>query len=276
MKTRIVTAIFASTAMLVVLFLPWTIVFTVAVSAICGVAVYEVLSVTKAIRHRGLEVVSILFAVLAPFFGRMSSAAVFVICLAYVLLLIVLYVLQSKGVTVEQLGGVFLLSVLIALSLSCASYLRTAGSRSDSDGLFYVILSMVIAWLADSGAYFIGTFFGKHKLCPRISPKKTVEGLIGGIVCSVLFSLLAGWIYQTCFLGDAAKVSYWTILGLSLVCAPLSVVGDLFASLIKRHCEVKDFGKIFPGHGGMLDRFDSLLFVFPVVYFTVRYLPIIY
>ncbi|MBR2338948.1 MAG: phosphatidate cytidylyltransferase [Clostridia bacterium] len=276
MKTRIITAIFASAAMLVVLFLPWSIVFTVAVSAICGIAVYEVLSVTKTVQHRGLKVASILFAVLAPFFSRMPSAAVFVVCLVYVLMLIVLYILYSKGVTVEQLGGVFLLSVLIALSLSCASYLRTASSRADSDGLFYVILAMVIAWLADSGAYFVGTFLGKHKLCPRISPKKTVEGLIGGIVCSVLFSLLVGWIYQTWILGEAAAVSYWTILGLSLVCAPLSVIGDLFASIIKRHCGVKDFGKIFPGHGGMLDRFDSLLFVFPVVYFTVRYLPIIY
>ena len=138
------------------------------------------------------------------------------------------------------------------------------------------MLALIIAWLADSGAYFVGTFLGKHKLCPRISPKKTVEGLIGGIACSVLFSLFAGWVYQTAVLGDTAHVSYRTILAVSLIGAPLSVVGDLFASLIKRRCNVKDFGNLFPGHGGMMDRFDSLLFVLPVVYLTVSNFKLIY
>ena len=276
MKTRIITALIAAAALLVVLFLPWPVVLTCAMSLICGIAVYEVLSVTKTSRYRVLKAVAILFAVAAPFFSRMSPAAVAAICLVYVLMFLALCVRYSKGVTPKQVGGAFLLSVLISLSLSCVSYLRTTSPRADGDGLFYVILAMVIAWLSDSGAYFVGTFLGKHKLCPRISPKKTVEGLIGGILFSVLFSLLTGWIYETAFLDGGASVSYWTILGLSLVCAPLSVVGDLFASLIKRRCGVKDFGKIFPGHGGMMDRFDSLLFVLPVVYITVQFLPIVY
>jgi phosphatidate cytidylyltransferase len=276
MKTRIITAAIGVAALLLVLLAPWTIVLTCGVSFVCGVAVYEVLSVTDMTKHRGIRAVAILFAIIAPFFSRLSGSAIFIICLCYVLALILLHIIYNKTESLEKLSGVFFLSVLVPISLSCLSYLRTASTRADSDGVFYVMLALIIAWLADSGAYFVGTFFGKHKLCPRISPKKTVEGLIGGIACSVLFSLFAGWIYQTVFLGDTAAVSYWTILGLSLVGAPLSVVGDLFASLIKRRCEVKDFGSFFPGHGGMMDRFDSLLFVLPTVYFTVSYLPIIY
>lgn len=126
---------------------------------------------------------------------------------------------------------------------------------------------------ATSGAYFVGTFLGKHKLCPTISPKKTVEGLIGGFVVSVLASVLAGWLYQLYLTsqGITAMVSLWQIALIALLLAPLSVAGDLFASIIKRQCHVKDFGSIMPGHGGVMDRFDSVLFVAPVMFILVHY-----
>ncbi len=271
MKTRIITGVIAAAALLVVLFLPWTIVLTVAMSFICGIAVHEVLTATKMIGHRGLKVLVIAFALVAPFFDRMTVMEVVTICVGYVLAVILLHLRYHDVLPLEKVGGVFLLSVMIAVSLSCLSYLRNAGIH----GLFYVFLALIISWMSDIGAYFIGTFFGKHKLCPNISPKKTVEGLIGGIGFSILMSLFAGFIYQAFFLQDSA-VSYWTIFGLALIGAPLSVIGDLFASLIKRRCGIKDFGNFFPGHGGMMDRFDSLLFVLPIVYFAVRFLPIIY
>lgn len=271
MKTRIITGVVAGAAMLVVLFLPWTIVLTVGTSIICGISVYEVLAATKMIGHRGQKVLAIAFALIAPFFDRMTVMEVVTICIVYVLAVILLYLRYHDALPLEKVGGVFLLSVMIAVSLSSLSYLRNAGAH----GLFYVFLALIISWMSDIGAYFIGTFFGKHKLCPNISPKKTVEGLVGGIGFSILMSLFAGVIYQAVFLQGAA-VSYWTIFGLALIGAPLSVIGDLFASLIKRRCGIKDFGNLFPGHGGMMDRFDSLLFVLPIVYFAVRFLPIIY
>ncbi len=271
MKTRIITGVVAAAALLVVLFLPWTIVLTVGTALICGIAVYEVLAATKMIRHRGLKVLAIAFALVAPFFDRMTPVAVVAICFGYILAAILLHLRYHDALPLEKVGGVFLLSVMIAISLSSLSYLRNAGTH----GLFYVFLALIISWMSDIGAYFIGTFFGKHKLCPNISPKKTVEGLIGGIGFSILISLFAGFIYQAFFLSEGA-VSYWTIFGLALIGAPLSVIGDLFASLIKRRCGVKDFGNLFPGHGGVMDRFDSLLFVLPLVYFAVRFLPIIY
>lgn len=275
MKTRLITAGISAALFLTVLLIPWSIALTVATSFICGMAVYEILTVTKVVGHRGLEATAIVFAVIAPFFNRMNGGWVFVICLLYILALVLLTIRYHESIQIDKVGIVFLLSVLISVSLSCLSYLRTSGER-DSDGLFYVFLALLMAWMADSGAYFIGTFFGKHKLCPRISPKKTVEGLIGGIGTSVIFSLLAGLVYESAVLGGAAAVSYGEIFILALVCAPLSVVGDLFASFIKRRCGVKDFGNFFPGHGGMMDRFDSLLFVLPTVTLTVCVFPLVY
>ncbi len=271
MKTRIITAAIASVLLLTVLFLPWAMVLTVATALISAIAVYENLSVTGMTPYRGATVCSLLFAVSVPFFTRLPDVFMVVVCCAYLIATIMTVVCHHKTLTPQTVGTSFFLTVVVSVSISCMSYLRIM----DEHGLFYVMLALVIAWLADSGAYFVGTFFGKHKLCPEISPKKTVEGLVGGIACSVLFSLLTAFIYQTCFLRDAGAVSYWTVLILSLIGAALSVIGDLFASVVKRHYGVKDFGHMFPGHGGMMDRFDSLLLVFPLVFFTARYLPIV-
>ncbi len=275
MKTRILTGVISGALFLAVLLMPWPIVLTVATSLIAAVAVYEIFFVTGMLKHRGLESVAMVFALIAPFFARMSGRAVLLTCVMYVILLALLAVMYRKEVTVKRMAAVFVLALIVTLALSCMSYLRTVSSVRDSDGLFYVILSLLTAWTSDTGAYFVGTFLGKHKLCPRLSPKKTVEGLFGGIATSLLLSVLAGVGYQAWVLQDAAQVSYGGLFLLALICAPLSVVGDLSASLLKRVCGVKDFGKLFPGHGGMMDRFDSLLPVFPVVYFTATVLPLI-
>ena len=177
----------------------------------------------------------------------------------------------------ERIGFVFFVSVVFPIAFSCLSYLRTFSLRgSDSDGLFYVFLGLIIPWMCDMGAYFVGTFFGRHKLCPKISPKKTVEGAVGGIVVSILSALLAAFLYQILALGDSASVCYWQIALLALVGAPLSMVGDLMASLIKRQCQVKDFGHIMPGHGGVMDRFDSLMLTAPLLFMIVHYWPLVY
>ena len=275
MKRRIITGVLAGAAFLLVLFIPWTLVLTVANAFICLLAAYEIFTVTKVVAHRGLEITALAFAVVAPFFNRMNGGLIFVLCLLFVLALVALLIRYHESVSVDKIGVVFLLTVLISISLSCLSYLRMTGERA-SDGLLYVFLALIMAWFSDIGAYFVGTFFGKHKLCPRISPKKTVEGLIGGIVSAVLFSLLAGWIYEQLVMGGEIGVSYGEIFVLALFCAPLSVVGDLFASIIKRRCGVKDFGNFFPGHGGMMDRFDSLLFVLPTVLLAVTEFPLVY
>lgn len=271
MKTRIITAAIGIPALLLVIFLPWSIVFSCAVACISAVSVYEVLKIANVWQHRHLAISAVVFSAVAPFFNRIPSALVMLLCMAYVVVLMLTYLKEHQTITFEKVGLAFFASMYIAISLSCASYLRSMNDH----GLFYLMLAFGIAWFADSGAYFVGVFFGKHKLCPAISPKKTVEGFVGGLASSIVLSLLLTWIYDAAFLKHVDNVSYGTVLLLAFVGALLSVIGDLFASLIKRQYDVKDFGNFFPGHGGMMDRFDSLLPVFLMVYFTVSYLPII-
>ena len=144
----------------------------------------------------------------------------------------------------------------------------------DRHGLFYLILALCGAWIADSGAYFCGVALGKRKLCPNISPKKTVEGFIGGLVSNAVVFLGLFWGYAMLWHVEFhASVGIRAAL-LGLVCAPISVVGDLVFSVIKREKGIKDYGKIMPGHGGLTDRFDSVLFVVPAFYLFVQSLPV--
>ena len=141
-------------------------------------------------------------------------------------------------------------------------------------GMFYVLIAVLSAWVADVGAYFAGTLFGKHKLCPEISPKKTVEGLIGGTAVDVLVMLLCGVWFSAVFYRGAVEVSYLTLFLIGFFGSLISVLGDLSFSIIKRSCHIKDFGQVIPGHGGVLDRFDSVIFAAPFVYLLVMFLPL--
>jgi phosphatidate cytidylyltransferase len=128
-------------------------------------------------------------------------------------------------------------------------YLQSMGDN----GALRLLSLLVIIWSADTGAYFAGRRFGKNKLAPRVSPGKTWEGVMGGLACSALMALLGAW--YVFGLGGVAATSF-VLLGVLIAC--ISVVGDLSESMFKRHAGVKDSGHIFPGHGGMLDRMDSL------------------
>lgn len=279
MKSRIITGLVASAfALVVLLLLPWYCLH-IAMAGICALAMYEILVVTKFVRHRGMLAAAIVFALAAPFLLITGNAMHAVIALvAYVVVLAFIQILYHDTLPVEQTGFVFLVSLLVPISFSCLAYMRVLTPRGEAgDGLFYVFLAIVMPWMCDMGAYFVGTFLGRHKLCPGISPKKTVEGLIGGVVVSVGSSVLAAWLYQLYLNANGGgAVSLWQIALIALVLAPLSVMGDLFASIIKRQCEVKDFGHIMPGHGGIMDRFDSLMFVAPVFYIVIHYLPLVY
>lgn len=136
-------------------------------------------------------------------------------------------------------------------------------------GIFMTLPIFVCAWMTDVGAYFGGYFFGKHKLIPRVSPKKTVEGAIGGVISAVLSCLLYAFIIKTAF--SVNTLGYVSFALLGVVSSVLSQFGDLIASAIKRDCNIKDFGTIFPGHGGILDRFDSVVFIAPVVYYYIYF-----
>ena len=143
----------------------------------------------------------------------------------------------------------------------------------DLDSLFVsrlaLVLTFFIASVNDTFALFIGLKFGRHRLSPEISPKKSIEGSIAGLISSVIFAMLVPWVTfrlagsVPSIAADLAVSHYppiWTFGVLGLIAGALSQIGDLVASLVKRHCGIKDFGTIFPGHGGMLDRMDGILF----------------
>jgi phosphatidate cytidylyltransferase len=134
----------------------------------------------------------------------------------------------------------------------------------EETGLQWLFLTLLLTWSADSGAYFAGRFFGKNKLFERVSPKKTIEGVLGGVLLSaiVAYFFCASWL---------PMVAIGSSIFIGVVWALLSVVGDLVESLMKRAFGVKDSGNIMPGHGGVIDRLDSLLFTFPATWLFIQY-----
>ncbi|MBM7581416.1 phosphatidate cytidylyltransferase [Caldicoprobacter guelmensis] len=135
--------------------------------------------------------------------------------------------------------------------------------KAEAYGKYLLIFTLFATWSTDTFAYFTGLKWGRNKLCPRISPKKTVEGSIGGILGSMLTGMLVGLFFYRFY---KFEISYIHYVVMSLLCGITSQMGDLSASSVKRFCNIKDFGSIMPGHGGILDRFDSILFTVTAVY----------
>lgn len=138
-------------------------------------------------------------------------------------------------------------------------------TRELPGGRWLVWLIFIITWAGDTGAYFIGSKLGRHPLIPKISPHKTVEGAVGGLICSVLAAGLFGWISGSLSGLGAVYAGQFSLLGLITGC--FAQIGDLAESALKRYGGIKDSGFIIPGHGGVLDRFDGILFAAPVVYY---------
>lgn len=138
-------------------------------------------------------------------------------------------------------------------------------------GLHHVLLIFIGVWLTDSGAYFVGSALGKHKLIPAVSPHKTVEGAFGGIIGAIIGYAAYGLILQFAF---GVKVNYIYLIVLAVVVSIIDQVGDLIASFMKREQGIKDFGKIFPGHGGVMDRFDSSIAVAPAIFFITYFVTV--
>ncbi len=201
-----------------------------------------------------------IFAALYAFFAyRLTLLFVIMLWLACVLAIICERILNRKRKTEET----FLSLAAFAYPLPFFAVLfLLAISFGSERGISALLLAFACPLVGDSFAFFIGTFFGKHKLCPEISPKKTVEGSIASIFGSIA-GAVAIYFLQPLW---GVVLPLWPLLALGLVCGFLGQIGDLFASVLKRWANIKDFGSIFPGHGGMLDRVDSVLLCAPAVY----------
>lgn len=133
----------------------------------------------------------------------------------------------------------------------------------------FVVLIFICSWVNDTCAYCVGVLFGKHKMTPKLSPKKSVEGLIGGLCGSALLGALYGVFFNSKVYELEHCPVIFAVIGLAGAC--MAVIGDLTASAIKRNNDIKDYGKLIPGHGGVLDRFDSIIFTAPIIYYGITF-----
>ena len=270
MKQRILSALAGLVVLVIVLSLFDTLVLNAAISIICLIAVNEFFNATKINENKLFAIVGYLVAVVIPFIPREGIDQLPILVLPYMGVLFCILLASHKTTRVEQMSMAFMMSLAIPLALTSAVYFRdTYGSTI---GLFYLILSLGGAWFSDTGAYFVGCGIGKHKMSPIISPKKTWEGAVGGVLICTICMLLVGKGFELAVSGF--QVNYLVLALLAPLASVTSIIGDLSASLVKRQYGIKDFGNIMPGHGGVLDRFDSVLFVLPLIWGIVQNYPI--
>ena len=184
---------------------------------------------------------------------------------AHMALLFILEALIFFGYAIFKAGEVKFAQIMAGLFGSIAIGYSFAGFlRMESSGIHraYLLLPFILSFACDTFAYFAGCAFGKHKLAPKVSPKKTIEGSIGGMAGNVVCGLIFAFVMDRWFGGS---IGYGAMALLALACSIVAQVGDLSFSLIKREFGIKDYGRLFLEHGGVLDRFDSVLFVTPVI-----------
>ena len=270
MKTRVLSGICIFT-FLVLLVLTSGIPFALnAVTALIAAAgIYEIFKVGRLVSRKGLTSGAMVFCALFVFFSDPAfpwhREILTIGTLLLVLLTFTYYLKEYKNTTLPDLTFGLIMTLLVAYFFSAVVL-----TRKTEHGFWNLIMIYLLAWIPDTGAYFSGFFFGKHKLAPIISPKKTVEGAIGGLLICVGVSYLFAWLVS--FTG--AAVNYGIVAVYAVLGTLVAILGDLTASLIKRQFKVKDYSNLIPGHGGIMDRFDSIWFVAPFVYLMVQLCPI--
>ena len=249
MKTRILSGVGVVVFLIAMLLCTYTPFFSLFLALLSGVAVFEIERVAQ-VKNKAIMGISVAFSALLPMLA------------------------QYEITRFEHVAIALFVSLGIPLAFSCMIFLRDIytvypQAYSKADGLLFVLFGISSAWVTDMFAYFIGSKFGKHKMTPKISPKKSWEGAVGGVVGAVLINLLVFLIFNLA-VKERLLLPYWAVILITIALAIISMLGDLSASVIKRNYGAKDFGKLIPGHGGVMDRFDSCLFVLPVLYFIVR------
>lgn len=257
-KTRLISGIvLVIIALATIISGSWILFFTLLAVSLIGMReLYKVMKVSD--EHvTVLELVGYLGAVLYYIamkadFGNYGTMAIII----SMILILFVYVFGYPKYRAEQVMAAFFGMVYVAVMLSFI-YL----TRSLPDGKFLVWLIFLCSWGCDTCAYCVGMLIGKHKMAPVLSPKKSIEGAVGGVAGAALL----GVIYAAATQGKMAEYALICAVG-----ALISMVGDLAASAIKRNQNIKDYGKLIPGHGGILDRFDSVIITAPVIYYLAK------
>ena len=253
MKTRIISGIVMGVivaAVLAVGFLWNTVVITVAIALLAAVAVFELLHNAAKIDSKYTLIGAVVYVFLHTIV-TMSSGLALCLCVLY---FIYAAIGALKNHDKFSLGDICI-SCFAPLFLSAAFIFLNIVITS-KESLYYLLLLFNFSSVCDMGAYFSGVTLGKHKLCPAISPKKTIEGAVGGILSSIVVTLILALCFKKAILAPML---------LTIPFCALGMIGDLFASAIKRSVDLKDYGSLIPGHGGILDRLDSILMISPLL-----------
>ncbi len=273
MKTRLITSVVGLALLAVVMMFFHTLVFETVVAILAVIGLHEIYMAMKP-EQGGLAIFGGMAVYTAVMMFSGLPAVGFITQPLTVLLLVFVaccVIRNSRTLDFKKVAGMLAFGAMLLLcfySLVELKYLLPV-EKYGSDALYIIFLILGFAWGGDSAAYLTGRAFGKHKLAPVVSPNKTVEGAVGAVVGSVALGAIITAIYGVISQGQVIHgltlQHYLTICLLGAVASVLGMLGDLFASAVKRQCGIKDYGYIFPGHGGILDRFDSLLFIAPFV-----------
>jgi phosphatidate cytidylyltransferase len=258
MMQRILTAVLAAAVFLPIVILGG-LPLTVLIYLLATIALFELLRMKKItlLTFPGILSLFLLWVLLFPdktinFLTDVNISKVEIALLA-VLFLLSYTVITKNQFTFDDAGFVILATIYIGIGFYY--FIETS-----EKGFQFIFFAMFVIWATDSGAYFVGRAIGKRKLWPEISPNKTIEGSIGGVFCALLVAV----VFQTFF---PISDSFFLMLIITTLLSIFGQMGDLVESALKRHYDVKDSGRLLPGHGGILDRFDSLLFVLPIFHF---------
>jgi len=264
MKQRVITGAAIALLMIAIFLLSGTIVYPIIMTLLSIIGTWEMLGCIGQRHNKLLSVPAMIAALASPivscFFGYGS---VLVIVMLYIVVLLSESVFFDEKVKVKELSEVFMTSLYVILCFAALLRLRYIQQGAE----YIYLLVFIAAWVTDTFAYFTGFLFGKHKLIPKISPKKTVEGAIGGVVfCIIEFIIYGVIVYKAA--GVQMNLVVLAVVGLCM--SVVSMIGDLVASSIKRTYGIKDYSNLFPGHGGVLDRFDSIMILAPLLLFVVE------
>lgn len=265
MKTRIIAGCGFGIVMALTFFIAPTWVTAITVAAMTALASYELLHTTGLVKELDLNIYSALMAVFISVWSYCGCNHGMLVLgvLAYTMLLFGELLFTSGKVPVEKLCYCLLSGLVVPFLLTALLRIRVGYHWS------FLLLPFIMAFCSDMGAYFVGVFFGKHKMCPAISPKKTWEGFFGGVSIAVVGVVIFAVVLDA----NGYRVNYLLAVLYGLVGSVGSVFGDLNMSVIKRQTGIKDYGKLIPGHGGILDRFDSVLVTAPLAEALLLLLP---
>ncbi|MDD6800526.1 MAG: phosphatidate cytidylyltransferase [Firmicutes bacterium] len=264
MKKRIITAICATIFILPFLWFSGTFMLVILACLLSLIAEYEILGCIGVRKKYVVAVPSYVISILLPVGVRALDNSdlyfryVFFVIFTYIFYLLTAAVFSWHGLTIDEAVTCAVFTVYITFAISSIILLRDL-----KHGVYIYLLSLVVPWINDSFAYFFGCAFGRHKLIPEVSPKKTVEGAVAGVLFGCLSMVIYGFVIGKIF--DVTPRFIPTII-VGIVVSVLSQCGDLVFSKIKRRYNIKDFGIILPGHGGVLDRIDSVIAVAPFLY----------